>query len=120
MIKTGTWWRRWASVFAACVMAVLIVGPNLDAALCSGDGLIDSAPTQAYASAPAVQQSVQVHHSEPVGQCQHAHVQAPAACVANAVFVKVVPVVLIAAQTPDSIRLPPSAVLAGLERPPRV
>lgn len=105
----------------ALFAVLFLAGPNLDAALCAGDGLAP-APQAAivhHERGLAVEHPHKALHNESPAGCQHGHVQAANACAETDDVLTSVRLAIAVPGTSDSSPLPPSAPLDGLERPPR-
>jgi hypothetical protein len=63
--------RNWAGALAACMLAVLVLGPALDSAVCKDEAVALSVQGAAHA---AVADRVSAeHHSKPAGHCPPGH-----------------------------------------------
>lgn len=68
MKRLSTQWRRWAGALTACLLAVLVLGPALDAVVCEQDGAVVS-----VISGVQTDHQPDGRHSEPAGVCVHGH-----------------------------------------------
>jgi hypothetical protein len=113
---------RLAGLLAALIIAVLVAGPGLDAALCAGDGLAPPANVAIvhHESGLVVRHLHKATHEETPSGCQHGHVQGANACAETDAGLR--SAIRVAAALPHGLNsqsLPPSATLPSLERPPR-
>jgi hypothetical protein len=71
MNRLSAWGRTWVGALSACLLAVLVLGPTLDAVICGDDAVAASVATAI--GRPAAGRAPNDHPAEPAGLCTHGH-----------------------------------------------
>lgn len=123
MAGRSTWWRRLGGLLAALVLAVLTMGPSLDALICGGeDGMSAAAAVQTVDSdhAVAVEDGHgQSPHDGDLTPCMHGHCHHGAPYVPAALSDAEEPSVLTDGHDLDRVTVVTSDRHFQLKRPPR-
>lgn len=83
MPHSSSWWRRLGAALSALVLAVLVLGPSLDAIICHDDLSMSAAAAEALTERAAPHQDRSDHGGDGLacvhGHCHHGSAYAPVA-----------------------------------------